>query len=211
MFQRLFSWSTLVPIQPNGNKRPFFLVPGGGGNVVYYSYLARHLSSDQPFYGLQAVGLDGETEPYTRVEDIAAHNIQEIQSIQPQGPYLLGGHSFAGKVAFEMAQQLQKQGQEVGLLAILDTTAPEPENKMTSLGWNDAMWMLFIGKFLGYLFGKELDISYKALEKLTPDAQLNHLYKQLQQINFFPTETGIKQLRGFLRVFIANNLCYYFP
>ncbi|AOX04306.1 hypothetical protein BJP34_14360 [Moorena producens PAL-8-15-08-1] len=205
------SWSALVPIQPNGNKRPFFLVPGGGGNVVYYSYLARYLSSDQPFYGLQAIGLDGESEPYTQVEDIAAHNIQEIQSVQPQGPYLLGGHSFGGKVAFEMALQLQKQGQEIALLAILDTTAPEPGNKITSLGWNDAMWILHIGKFLGYLFGKELELSYEALEQLTPDDQLNYLFKKLQQINFYPPGAGIKQLRGFVRVFKANNLSSYFP
>ncbi|NEP54598.1 MAG: alpha/beta fold hydrolase, partial [Moorea sp. SIO3C2] len=205
------SWSALVPIQPNGNKRPLFLVPGGGGSVVYYSYLARYLSSDQPFYGLQAIGLDGESEPYTRVEDIAAHNIQEIQSIQPQGPYLLGGHSFGGHVAFEMAQQLQKQGQEVALLAILDSTAPEPENKMASLGWNDTMWMVFISKFLGHLFGKEIGISYEALEKLTPDDQLTYLYKQLEQINFYPPGAGIKQLRGFVRVMKANCLFSYFP
>ncbi|NES86858.1 MAG: amino acid adenylation domain-containing protein, partial [Moorea sp. SIO2B7] len=205
------SWSALVPIKPNGNKRPFFLVPGGGGNVVYYSYLARYISSEQPFYGLQAIGLDGESEPYTRVEDIAAHNIQEIQSVQPQGPYLLGGHSFGGKVALEMALQLQKQGQEVALLAILDTTAPEPGNKMTSLGWNDAMWMVAISKLLGYLFDKELEVSYEALEKLTPDDQLSYLYKQLQQINFYPPGAGIKQLRGFLRVMKTNNLCSYFP
>ncbi|NEQ63579.1 MAG: non-ribosomal peptide synthetase, partial [Moorea sp. SIO4A1] len=205
------SWSPLVPIQANGNKRPFFLAPGGGGNVVYYSYLARYLGSDQPFYGLQAVGLDGESEPYTRVEDIAAYNIQEIQSVQPQGPYLLGGHSFGGKVALEMALQLQKQGQEVALLAILDTTAPEPGNKMTSLGWNDAMWMVYICKFLGYLFGKELELSYEALEQLTPDDQLNYFYKRLQQINFYPPGAGIKQLRGFVRVMKANCLCSYFP
>ncbi|NEO70941.1 MAG: hypothetical protein F6K52_15980 [Moorea sp. SIO3H5] len=205
------SWSSLVPIQPNGNKRPFFLVPGGGGNVVYYSYLARYLSSDQPFYGLQAVGLDGESEPYTRIEDIAAHNIQEIQSIQPQGPYLLGGHSFGGKVAFEMAQQLQKQGQEVALLAILDTIPPEPENKVLSLGWNDATWMTYIGKFLGYLFGKELNLSYEILEQLTPDAQFNYLYEQLQQIKFLPPGAGINQLSGFVRVFKANIMCSYFP
>ncbi|NEQ86904.1 MAG: non-ribosomal peptide synthetase, partial [Moorea sp. SIO2I5] len=205
------SWSALVPIQPNGDKRPFFLVPGGGGSVVYYSYLARYLSSDQPLYGLQAVGLDGESEPYMRIEDIAAHNIQEIQSIQPQGPYLLGGHSFGGKVAFEMAQQLQKQGQEIALLAILDTAVPESENNMRSLGWNDAMWMFYMGKFLGYLFGKELDLSYEALEKLTPDDQLNYFYKELQKINFYPPGTGIKHFRGLLRVMKANGLCSYFP
>ncbi len=205
------SWSPLVPIQSSGNKLPFFCVPGGGGNVVYFSYLARHLHPDQPFYGLQAVGLDGESAPYKRIEDIAAHNIREIQLIQPQGPYLLGGHSFGTKVAFEMAQQLQKQGQEIALLAILDAAAPEPENKMLSLGWNDAMWLVFIGKVIGHLFGQELELSYETLEQLTKDAQLNYFYEKLQQVNFFPPGTGIKQLRGFVQVFQENFLCSYFP
>lgn len=208
------SWSSLVPIQTGGKKTPFFCVPGGGGNVIYFSHLARYLDRDQPFYGLQAVGLDGVSEPYTKIEDIAAHYIKEIQSIQSHGPYLLGGHSFGSFVAFEMAQQLQKQNQEVALLAIIDNSAPMPENKIRSLGWNDAMWLTFMGKFLGYLFGKELEVSYDALEQLTPDNQLNFLYKQLQQINFFPPETETKQinqLHAFVRVFKANCLFSYFP
>nr|WBQ34533.1 non-ribosomal peptide synthase [Okeania sp. VPG18-21] len=208
-----FSWSPLVPIQPNGSKRPFFCVPGAGGNVMYFSYLARYLGSDQPFYGLQAVGLDGESAPYTRVEDMAAYNIKEIQSIQPQGPYLLGGHSFGAKVAFEMAQQLQKQGQKVALLAILDSTAPEPENKLASLdiAWNDAIWLIAITETLGIIFGKELEVYYEAIEGLTPDEQLNYVYKKLQQINVFPPGTGIKQLRGYIRVIKTHFLCSYFP
>lgn len=83
-----------------------------------------HLGSDQRVYGLQPQGLDGKLPPYTRVEDMAAHYIKEIQTIQPNGPYFLVGYSFGGTIVFEMAHQLHKQGQKVGLLVMLDTCRP---------------------------------------------------------------------------------------
>jgi len=92
-------WSSLVAIQPNGTKRPFFCVPGIGGNVTDFYELALKLGNEQPFYGLQAVGLDGKSKPYTNIEDMATHYIKEMQTVQPQGPYLLGGHSFGALVA----------------------------------------------------------------------------------------------------------------
>jgi len=213
------SWSALVPIQPHGSKPPLFLVPGGGGNVIYYSNLARYLCSDQPFYGLQAVGLDGESEPFTRIEDIAAHNIQEIQSIQSQGPYFLGGHSFGGAVACEMAQQLQKQGQEVALLAILDTNAPIPEQEHVNPmeGLSDAAWLTLISDLLGtilgkdLMWGKDLEAFYEALAQLTPEEQFNYIYKHFRELNIFPSGFGIKQLRGYLGVMKTNFQSPYFP
>ena len=117
-------WSSLVAIQPLGSKLPFFCVHAAAGNVFFYSDLARHLGPDQPFYGLQAQGLDGDQEPCTRVEEMASHYIKEICTVQPEGPYLLGGLSFGGIMAYEMAQQLQAQGQKVGLLVLFDTWGP---------------------------------------------------------------------------------------
>ncbi|WP_313931398.1 amino acid adenylation domain-containing protein [Nostoc sp. FACHB-133] len=118
------SWSSLVEIQPNGSKPPFFCIHGLGGEVLCFRELVLHLGLDQPFYGLQPQGLDGKQPLYTRVEDMATHYIQEIQTIQPNGPYFLGGYSFGGVVAFEMARQLQQQGQEVGILVMLDSCRP---------------------------------------------------------------------------------------
>jgi acyl carrier protein len=92
-------WSSLVAIQPNGTKLPFFCVPGIGGNVTDFYELALQLGNEQPFYGLQAVGLDGKSKPYTNIEDMATHYIKEMQTVQPQGSYLLGGHSFGALVA----------------------------------------------------------------------------------------------------------------
>ena len=113
-------WSPLVPIQPRGSKPPFFAVHGVGGNVLAYRALAKQLPEDQPFYALQARGLDGTTPPHTRVEEMALDYLREIRRLQPTGPYYLGGLSFGCAVALEMAQLLRSQGEEVPLLALFD-------------------------------------------------------------------------------------------
>lgn len=115
------AWSSLVPIHPYGNKPPFFVVHGVGGAVIGFWDLAKNLGPDQPVYGLQAQGLDGKFPPLTRVEEMAASYVREIRTLQPVGPYYLGGLSFGGAVALEMARQLQEQGDETGLLVLFDT------------------------------------------------------------------------------------------
>ncbi len=123
-------WSSLVAIQPGGGKTPFFCVHGGGGNVLLYRNLARHLGPDYPFYGLQSQGLDGQGNYLTTIPDMAAHYLGEIRKLQPAGPYCLGGFCMGGSVAYEIAQQLREQKQDVKLLVMFDTynhngTAPQ--------------------------------------------------------------------------------------
>ncbi|HEX7721554.1 MAG TPA: amino acid adenylation domain-containing protein [Pyrinomonadaceae bacterium] len=114
-------WSSLVMIQPGGARTPFFCIHAAGGNVLEYHDLARLLGPDQPFYGLQAKGLDGKSEPHTNIKEMAAHYIKEMREIQPEGPYFLGGRSSGGTIAFEMACQLEVIEEKVTLLALLDT------------------------------------------------------------------------------------------
>ncbi|WOD37580.1 non-ribosomal peptide synthetase [Nodosilinea sp. E11] len=116
--------SPLVPLTLGGSEPPFFCVHPMFGVVFPYLELAHHLKCDRSFYGLQPLGLDGKSRPLNQMEAIAAYYIQAIQTLQPHGPYYLGGWSFGGLVAFEMAQQLTQAGETVELLAILDTTAP---------------------------------------------------------------------------------------
>jgi thioesterase domain-containing protein/acyl carrier protein len=116
-------WSSLVAIQAGGSKRPFFFIHGVGGNVLGFRGLAQLLGPDQPFYGLQAVGLNGKERPLTSVEAMAKHYVKALCRAQPEGSYLLGGLSFGGIVAFEMARQLQEQGREVACVALLDASA----------------------------------------------------------------------------------------
>jgi thioesterase domain-containing protein/acyl carrier protein len=114
-------FSSLVPIQTLGIKPPFFCVHGQQGNVLNFWKLAQRLGTDQPFYGLRAKGLEDGEQPCYRIEDMAVRYISEIQSLQPNGPYFLGGNSMGGTVALEMAQQLRKRGYQVALLVMFDT------------------------------------------------------------------------------------------
>jgi thioesterase domain-containing protein/acyl carrier protein len=114
--------SALVAIQASGTKPPLFFVPGNMGNVFTdLGELARNLRSDQPFYGLQ----DSVENPI-QVAALAEHYVEAIRAVQPQGPYLLGGICSGGLVAYEMAQQLHKHGQQVALLALVESYLFEP-------------------------------------------------------------------------------------
>jgi non-ribosomal peptide synthetase component E (peptide arylation enzyme)/thioesterase domain-containing protein len=113
--------SSLVPIHAKGSKPPFFCVHGPGGQVISYRSLAQHLGEDQPFYGLQAQGLDGKQTLHTTVKEMADHYAEEIRKVQPVGPYYLGGFCFGGQIAFEIARRLHEQGQNVALLALFES------------------------------------------------------------------------------------------
>lgn len=114
----------LVAIKASGSLPPFFCVHAMLGSAFPYFRLALHLSPEQPFYGLQSLGLDGITPPLDSIEAMARHYVGLIRGVQPRGPYYLGGYSFGGWVAFEMAQQLVEAGEKVAVLAILGTGAP---------------------------------------------------------------------------------------
>jgi thioesterase domain-containing protein len=113
-----------VPIREEGAQPPFFCVHGAGGNVLNFRDLAKYLGGDQPFYGLQARGVEGKRAPHERIEDMAAEYVEAIRAVQPEGPYRIGGYSAGGVVAFEMAHRLRAQGETVALLALLDTFCP---------------------------------------------------------------------------------------
>lgn len=122
--------SPLVPMQTGGTHTPFFFVPGGRGDddVVgsTYSGLAKHLGEDQPFYGLVEHSGD-EADEYPEVEWLAARFIDAIRTVQPEGPYYLGGGCIGGIVAYEMAQQLREQGEAVRTLILINTEVPTDE------------------------------------------------------------------------------------
>jgi amino acid adenylation domain-containing protein len=128
-------WKCLVAIRPNGTRPPFFFMHGALANVLFCEILARNLPHEIPLFGVQSLGLDGKAEPLTRVEDMAELYLREIQSVQPEGPYYLGGLSFGGLIALEMAQQLHAQGQEVGMLAMLNSDCPVCSPHFPTRSW----------------------------------------------------------------------------
>jgi amino acid adenylation domain-containing protein len=117
-------WTSLVPIQPNGSEPPLFCVHGGAGTVLHLQPLAQLLGPEQPFYGLQARGLYGGAPPLLSVEEMAEHYLDELRTVQPEGPYYISGYCFGAIVAFEIAQRLLREGEVVGLLAMFNGPSP---------------------------------------------------------------------------------------
>jgi thioesterase domain-containing protein/acyl carrier protein len=114
----------LVSIQPQGSRAPFFCVHAVGGQVISYAELSQEMGLEQPFYGLQSPPANFSPESDISIEQMATLYNREIRSVQPVGPYLLSGWSMGGLVAWEMAQQLMKEGETISLLALIDTAPP---------------------------------------------------------------------------------------
>ena len=114
--------SSLTPIQRGGSMVPFFCVHGGDGGVFFVRNMSTHMDPDRPVYGLQTAGFD-QLRPsvYLPIEELAANYISELRTVQPEGPYLLGGLSFGGLVAWQMGHQLTEEGHDVALVVLLDT------------------------------------------------------------------------------------------
>lgn len=205
--------STLVAIQPSGSKRPFFCIHPLDGTVIQYYGLAHHLGPEQPLYGLQIPNLilnGGEPKLSRNLKEIAAQYIEAISHIQPTGPYLLGGWSFGGMVAFEMAQQLQQAAQQVGLLAVIDI-GPSSE----PIDDNNAPLLIKIAQEMAQVFAEDLLISLNELRDLPFDEQLRYTLKQLYRAGVVPTE-GEREFARLRRIFRINKahcqaLECYFP
>lgn len=118
----------LVQIQKGDGKVPLFMVHGAGGNVLNFRDLAVGLGKDQTFFGIQARGVDGGRTSST-IEEMAELYLEEMLAVVPDGPYLIGGYSGGGVVAFEMAQRLAAKRKRVDLLAFLDTFHPGTKPK----------------------------------------------------------------------------------
>jgi len=116
--------STILPIRRAQLALPFVCVPPGGSSIYHFSDLARYLPSAISMYGAQPLGVESGETPQLSVEDMASRYVADLQQIQPEGPYYLGGRCFGAFVAFEMAQELVRQGREVGLLVLMDPSGP---------------------------------------------------------------------------------------
>lgn len=155
----------IVAIRDTGSTRPFFCIPGLGGNILSLRHLARHLDPNQVMYGLEPP--DGDTPPGQEgVRRLASTYVEEIRTIQPTGPYCLGGFSFGGLLVFEMAQQLRMQGQQVALLALFDSYGPGYLHSGSRVMLHELRG-LRRGERLSYLVARTVDVTRRIRNMLT--------------------------------------------
>ena len=114
-------WSSLVPLRTTGDNIPIYCLHGGGSHVFFYQNLAKRLGANQPVYALQSINADQSQNPHESIEEMAAHYLEEIFKVQPKGPYALLGYCFSNAICLEMAKRIQAKGEEVALLAIIDS------------------------------------------------------------------------------------------
>jgi thioesterase domain-containing protein/acyl carrier protein len=116
---------SLILLQDGGAYPPLFLIHDGDGETLLYLNLAQCLQPKRPVYGIQPYNQQGYPMMHTRIPEMAVDYLEQIRSIQPEGPYLLGGLCAGGVIAFEIARQLQSQGQKVDLVALIDAADVE--------------------------------------------------------------------------------------
>ena len=197
----------IVPGASSNGRPPFFCIHPAGGDVLCFFPLARHVGVEQPFYGLQSRGLEDAGEPFATLEEMAAHYAQEIRGVQPRGPYRIGGWSFGGLAAFELARQLRALGEEVEQLVVIDTTPGLPEGPATEEPADDGDhtgWLLTIAEYIRGLRGQDLGVTAADLQPLDPEAQLRFFVERLQRAGVVHSGDSLAQLRRLLRVYRTN-------
>jgi thioesterase domain-containing protein len=182
----------------DGPGRPFFCAPAAAGVTSCYQAVARHFEGVRPFYGLLAPGLDGGQEPHWRVRDLAASFSWAVRSVQPSGPYAIGGWCMGGRTAFELARELVLQGEKVEPLIILDSAAAPvgPEGKIfleldgLTRCLPSVIWML------ASIAGRKVQFGPEDLEGREPAEQIEITVRTAREATLFsPDFTDVDAAR----------------
>jgi amino acid adenylation domain-containing protein len=196
------SRSSLVALHTGEIDMPCFCVHPGGGHVFCYMTLANRLGAlGLSVYGLEARGLDGTQRPHVRIESMASSYIDAIQTVQAKGPYVFIGWSLGGLVALEMAQQLTMQGENVALLAVVDSYLVEsapPE------GADEAMCLSIFMQDLATLHGRPMPALPDLPANLTRDERFAAMMHYAESTRLVPPDINLSQLHDHYNVFRAN-------
>jgi amino acid adenylation domain-containing protein len=212
------SWSCMVELQASGSQPPLFFAHPAGGVALCYLDLATYLGADRPFYGFQSPGLYGERALFTTIEEMASHYIEAMRTIQPEGPYFLGGWSLGAVVAYEMAQQLIAQGQHVSQLFLLDCSAwahreeyiegqkqdqeVGPEQDQEPSPDDDAELLMSI-------FAEALTVLKEELGSLQGGELFEYVLERARNENILPPDIDAARARSFLKMYRTNVNAMY--
>jgi len=194
------TFDPIVALRASGDRPPLFLVHPIGGNVLCYLNLVKHLPADQPVYALQAAGAEPGGTPLRTMSDLAASYIAAIRRVRPHGPYHVGGWSFGGYVAVEMARQLADE--ELARLILLDTTAlgdgPHAEVPESDL----ITW--FFGELLLEAHGVKARQLTFGSNGTDLDASFDSTLRYAIEAGIVPTESSPQLIRRLYEIFRAN-------
>ncbi|WP_372366351.1 amino acid adenylation domain-containing protein [Candidatus Uabimicrobium sp. HlEnr_7] len=222
-----------VTLLKAGSGIPLFIVPDVAGDTASYTAILKHLKGPQPIYGFYPPGIHDDKKPLKTVREISAFYLQLMTKIQEEGPYMLMGYSFGATIAYEMAQQLMKNGKKVAVLALLDPDSSgfsfHPQTFVNSMVrmksiWHNALYFAFPGRKMGRALLKEMIVGFKllwqielSLEKLlsfkTENEQYEHCLNMLKQERHFASHVTLEKFKKISDVAGVNYLAnfIYFP
>ncbi|HLL32467.1 MAG TPA: thioesterase domain-containing protein, partial [Streptomyces sp.] len=175
----------LVPINRSGSKTPSFWVHHLFGDVSYCIYLSRYLGMEHPLYGLEQLDSDLRFTEFPSIEAMAARYVAEIREEHPEGPYVLGGASFGGILAFEMARQLVEAGQEVSHLYLVDALLPGTgawngvDNTVITEENQDAVTLMLIGNSASQLWKADPTLTIDELIGMSSDEAIDYVTRHV--------------------------------
>lgn len=170
--------SPIVFINPKGDKHAIFAIHPLGGSVTCYAHLSRALGESQPFYGLQALDVNFSNDDLS-IDFMAKHYIEAIKKVQPNGPYLLLGHSSGGLVATRMAQELEGAGERVPLIIMLDTII---QSNLSPKEQDDSE-CYYLGMKYNYLLNgqstlNKKEITYEELKAIPSRKRIKYIFNK---------------------------------
>lgn len=193
--------TSVVAIQPQGTKPPFFCVHPSGGAVFRYNNLVRRLGTDYPFY-VHTIEFDLNEADTVTVEAVAAGYVADLQAVRPEGPYLLGGWSTGGVVALEMAQQLRRQGHSVPLLAVIDGHLASAERRAKAREQKIELTDDHIVKATMQLLGLPIT---ERFAQWTQKEQITYLLANAKDMNFLPGDVVFEQVRRIYQTIVVYS------
>lgn len=191
-------WSSVVTIQPNGEKRPLFCVHPADGTVMCYFDLARELGDEQPLYGIQAQGMEAGQRPQGDISEMAAQYVNEMRSFQPIGPYQMAGWSFGGLVALEMARLLIDDGEKVLFVGLFDTAVPCP-------GGAQGNGEEGVNEILQEMARRDpTSTILNDLDELSEEEKLSEVLAKDTNAIYFPPDCSVEQAQRMLKIYQCN-------
>ncbi|MGZ4162765.1 MAG: thioesterase domain-containing protein, partial [Tumebacillaceae bacterium] len=190
----------LIPFQSgDGTRPPLFLIHPQGGGVLSYFHLARSLGADESVYALQSVGYESDELVLSTIEEMAERYLSEIKRVAPQGPYRLAGWSFGGIVAYEMVRQLERMGEAVDFLGLIDVmTTDRFQADLTEEPLTERMAL--------EQYAELLDLDVSAHTKLEDEQLFTLVLRRAKEINWFPDGTTPEMMRRKILVMMHNGI-----
>jgi NADPH:quinone reductase-like Zn-dependent oxidoreductase/thioesterase domain-containing protein/acyl carrier protein len=196
------AWSPLLALRAEGERPPLILLPALGGDIRCYSDLVQELGEDQPVYAFRPRGVDQELPPHTTMDDMIRDYAAALRELQPSGPYYLAGWSAGGIFAFALAEALERDGDEIALLAMFDTPLPSICDELDLE--DDARFLCDLVNFANRFSGADVRLNYSELAALAPAERFPTALAEARRRGLVPAETPESFIRRLVLVGEAN-------